>query len=221
MVFAKTARSLVEIGWGNRVEEAKRLHGIDEICFQWQSTGARVDVLRNQVVRDARTIEASHILFLDADMTFPHDLLPRILAHASDPWRIVGGLYVLKGPPYAPVALINERHEQGVWWFDYLDLDGVDDLARVDVIGMGCTLIPMEAFECEEPWFAYRDDSEGEPRVSEDVEFCQRARERGFEIFVDTRIQADHLTVEPRGPAWSAEYQRAKAARLPLVASRV
>jgi len=214
VVYAQAARSLVEIGWGNRVGEAKALHGIAEICFEWQAAGPRVDVLRNQAVRDARHLDATHLLFLDADMTFPNDLLPRFLAHVAAPWQIVGGLYILKTPPFAPVALVHERREaDGLWWFDHVDLTGTETtLCPVDVIGMGCTLIPMEAFDGPEPWFYYRDDPEGEGRVSEDVAFCQDVRARGFTIWLDPTVHCGHLGLEQRDIAWWYEFRRLRAA---------
>ena len=47
VVLTKTAQSLMELGWGNRVDEAKAAHGVDAIHFMWATTSPRADALRD------------------------------------------------------------------------------------------------------------------------------------------------------------------------------
>src|SRR5690242_21964112 len=91
VVFAETVRSLMDIGWGTRVAEAKQAHGFDAIDFTWVSAFPRVDSRRDAAVELARFegVDAqgyqhekySHLRFLDADMTWPSDLLIKMLRH--------------------------------------------------------------------------------------------------------------------------------------------
>ncbi len=53
--------------------------------------GSIIMEARNACVAAAEQIGASHILFIDSDMSFPPDTLDRLLAHHVD---IVGGNYV-------------------------------------------------------------------------------------------------------------------------------
>ena len=76
----KTAQSLMEMGWGNRVETAKDDHGFEEISFAWLTTFPRVDALRDSAVCLAKKEGFSHLLFLDADMIWPTNVISLMLA---------------------------------------------------------------------------------------------------------------------------------------------
>ena len=217
VVFASTVKSLMEIGWGNRVDEAKQAHGFASIDFAWIDAFPRVDALRDaaamlalaegpsgrrQVVKPRHT----HLLFLDADMTWPTDVLTQMLRHHDA--GIVSALYHLKGGDHAPVALRDSFTAEGSTTVQYLhDRDyreGELDLRPEQVVGMGCTLVPTAVFEAigPRPWFAYQDDDEGWPLVSEDVAFCQKAAAAGFAISLDRTVKCGHATVHVVTEGW-------------------
>lgn len=195
VVCTQTARSLMELGFGNRVETAKQAHGFAEIGFAWFSNFPRVDAMRDSALLSACRDGFSHVLFLDADMVWPSDVLVRMLRHHDA--GIVGGLYLLKGPPYSPVALadIVETTKAGVNHYAY-QVEYGTELIDVNILGMGCTLIPLEAVRRmgPRPWFLYEDDGEGWPRVSEDVPFCRRAKACGVPILFDPTVKCGHVT---------------------------
>ena len=199
-VFRKTAQSLMELGWGDRVPYAKEKTGFDSVTFAWYTQSPRVDMLRNHAVTDALRNGQTHLIFLDADMVFPTDVVYRLLQHHEK--GIVGGLYVLKGPPYAPVHLVDRHvNEQGVNRFHRAkqdDFEYGEALIPVDVVGMGCTIIPVETCRQmgERDWFEYQNDEDGWPRVSEDVPFCLKAAETGVDIWMDPTIKCGHITTQ-------------------------
>lgn len=197
VVHTQTARSLMELGWGNRVETAKAAHGFEEISFMWATTFPRVDALRDSAADLCVKEGFSHILFLDADMVWPTDTLTRMLAHHDK--GIVGGLYVMRQPPYAPVALRDGVVPVGSTATQYTHaaeaLTGAE-LVPCDVLGMGCTLIPVDVFTQigPRPWFEYANDDHGWPCVTEDVRFCQKAAAAGVPILLDPTISCGHLS---------------------------
>ncbi len=203
---APTVRSLMEIGWGDRVQRAKDAHGFDEINFGWSYKFPRVDALRDASVELARDEKMTHILFLDADMTWPTDVLMKMLKHHDK--GIVSGLYHLKGGDFAPVAMrdgfVPEGSKVRQYYHDREYLDAPRELRPQEVVGMGCTLIPMAVFEAigSRPWFAYADDDDGWPRVSEDVTFCQRATAAGFGIWLDPTVKCGHVNTFVVTEAW-------------------
>ena len=103
VVFRKTTQSLMEIGWGDRVDKAREANGFEEISFAWFHRSPRIDALRDMVAVAALKDGFSHILYLDADMVWPTDTLKKMLAHHDK--GIVSGFYVQKWPPYYPIAL--------------------------------------------------------------------------------------------------------------------
>ena len=213
VVYTKTTRSLMELGWGNRVETAKAAHGFDVIDLAWFTTFPRVDTLRDSAMTLAQADGYTHVLFLDADMVWPTDVLLRMLAHHDK--GLVGGLYVLRHQPYAPVGFAGSFRTPGskVDQFYHVDLEkGSTDLIPCDVLGMGCTLIPVSVLEAigPRPWFEYANDDEGWPRVTEDVPFCLKAKRAGFDLWLDPSIQCGHLSDDVKDVRHHWRYQQAQ-----------
>lgn len=203
-----TVMSLMELGWGNRVQEAKDAHGFDGIDLAWSQSFPRVDALRDFIVEKAleHDLGYTHVLFLDADMVWPTDVLLKMLKHHDQ--GIVSGLYHLKGGDYAPVALGNGKQEDGAHHTVYehdrdYRMTG-NALRPQQVVGMGCTLIPLEVFKAigPRPWFHYENDGDGWPLVSEDVPFCRKARESGYAIWLDPTVKCGHLTTHTVTEKW-------------------
>lgn len=207
VVYREVAESLIGLGFGNRVEVAKAAHGFAEIAFHWERGFPRVDAMRDACADLAIREGFSHLLFLDADMIFPDDLLMQMLRHHSA--GIVGGLYVLKAPPYSPVAFGDVTMKDGIEHFAYLT-DYGSELQPVTLLGMGCTLIPTDVFQQIglRPWFAYENDADGWPRVSEDVPFCRKARSAGVPVLFDPTIKCGHVTTQIIDERWHKRYQR-------------
>lgn len=198
-VERKAAQSLIEIGWGNRLQVAKDALGIAAIDLAWFTQGPRVDLLRNVALAQALRDGFTHVVFLDADMIFPTDVLHRLLRHVTRE-AVISGFYTQRHYPYAPVALRNGTpHASGRYTvyetdgaYDEVDADG---LRAEEVVGMGCALIPLSLVRAigARPWFHYKDDVDDWPMISEDVPFCERVRAAGFGIFLDPSIQCGHL----------------------------
>ena len=149
--------------------------------------GSLTALARNQIVDIAQQQRASHLMFLDTDMTFPPDTLQRLIAHDKD---IVSGLYFERYAPYRP--MLRQRFEDGYSLVNYPPAG----LVECDALGAGCILIRMEVFQkLAKPCFEYRLSTSGikETFLTEDIVFCERARKAGFKIFCDTSIRCGHL----------------------------
>lgn len=195
-------QSLIALGWGNRVQRAKDAHGIAAIDMAWFTASPRIDDLRNVALQQALADGFSHVLFLDADMLHPDDLFERILRHV-DREAVVSGFYTLKTYPFSPVAFRDGRlHESGrfsTYRYDeaYAEVDA-DGLRDEEIVGMGCTLIPLSIVRAlgPRPWFEYKTDADGWHQVSEDMPFCEKVRAAGFRIALDPSIKCGHLYTE-------------------------
>jgi len=169
-----------------------------------------LDVSRNRLVERALDLGATHVLFLDADMTFPPGMAPKLFDVGAD---ISAALYFKKSPPHQPVAsLFNHPTDEQL--MNPIDLPEATGPVDCDVVGMGATLVRREVFESmDRPWFAYEVyRPTGEMSVTEDVIFCRKARDAGFRIACDTRIICGHIRTETVGPAhwetWKNEFQK-------------
>ena len=215
MVYKTCVKSLLTAFFGNRVETAKQEHGFAEIAFSWLDGSPRVDAMRDAAVimalqegpinKAVYKHRFSHILFLDSDMAFPENVLERMLRHHDK--GIVAGFYTLKGGNYSPVAMKYAPVTVSGPTHYYYDEDYEDtgnELRRENIVGMGCTLIPTEVFDAigPKPWFQYDNTDDGFPLVSEDVAFCRKAEQAGFDIWLDPTVKCGHVTTHVVTEQW-------------------
>jgi hypothetical protein len=138
------------------------------------ASGSGIAELRNTLVaRALKNPDVSHILFADDDQMFPDDTIHQLVKHDLP---IVGANIVRKEAN----PRTNSRSLEGdfpVW--THKKSTGIQE---VDYVGTGIMLIKREVFEkLAEPYFFYDVKS----KVGEDVYFCTRAKEAGYEIFID------------------------------------
>ena len=126
--------------------------GLDDI--QWPVvSGLLVDKARNEAVLNFMSdTKAGWLMFMDADMQWDTNLLPRLLKTAFQDctWAsIVGGYCNLKGDPYLPTMDLGS----GTWEPIEPGL-GPQEVMRT---GGACVLIKRCVFEkMEAPWYGVR-----------------------------------------------------------------
>jgi hypothetical protein len=158
---------------------------IDHIEVIRASSGP-IHEMRNTITKRAMEIECSHLMFIDADMVYPDDAIIRLVQHNLP---ICGALTFKRWPPFSPVMFRGKPGDLEL--FDYTEHE--DGLTEVTATGTGCLLINMSVFdEIPYPWFDFGQTEDGRP-IGEDVNFCYKAAELGYKIYVDTTIRTEHL----------------------------
>lgn len=141
---------------------------------------------RNLIVKRALDEEYTHILFMDADMKFPVGLLGKLLQQDKD---IIGAFYVRKVSGFLPCVFQSDDDGHYTYWTDIVE--------KVDALGTGALLVRTEIFKTIEfPWFEYEpyiNDDGDVKQVSEDVVFCRKAKEAGFDIWIDGHLTCGHV----------------------------
>lgn len=153
---------------------------------------------RNTLCRRALDTGSEWVLFIDDDHVYPPDLLNRLLAHDKP---IVSALYLRRGQPFGPVAFASRDDETQT--YTSIDLTALprEGLLKVHACGAGGLLIRREVLEqIPEPWFQY--GVVGKWNASEDVIFCEKANEAGFDIFVDLATHLGHMAPSAVWPSW-------------------
>lgn len=138
---------------------------------------AIVSESRNQLVCDAFERGADWLLWLDSDMVAPAATIGRLLVHGLP---MVGCQYIRRVPPHTPTGTRLAGAK--------VDARG---MVEMESLGFGCMLVNRKVFEVlPPPWFqiGYRDDG---GVIGEDVFFCRRAREKGFQVFADMRLSLE------------------------------
>lgn len=153
------------------------------------SRGTPIDMARNEIVRSALDAKVDWIFFLDVDVTPPPDIITRLMGHNLP---IVSGLYFTRAPPIEPTVW-REVPPSGKAPIQF----NPGEMVKADFIGMGCCLVHTSVFKnISKPYFEWTLSFENPEDMtkgrSEDFEFCRKAREKGYTIWVDTSLQCKH-----------------------------
>jgi len=100
----------------------------------------------------------------------------------------------------------GEKGERPVYWngYDYDSSTGAyrehqtrDGLQKVDAVGTGCILIARRVFENKQMRikpFERKLNEDGTVNKGNDISFCERAKEQGFEIYCHYDYPCDHFS---------------------------
>lgn len=149
--------------------------------------GTLVYIARNRLACAAINEEFTHVLWLDSDMTFNHDILDDLLFCEKE---MVCGAFVSRRPPYGPCAFTNLKLGQIEKVKEY----GTHPF-RVAGCGFACVLtdvnllrdVQMKYGTCFLPIDGY----------GEDLAFCVRVNEIGREIWCEPTVRPGHIAHVP------------------------
>ena len=172
-----------------------------DFCFV---RGYTIDRARNLCVHEAKKAKATHILFVDNDVTFDYEYLDNLLEHElpvvmgyynhrpSDPedTLVRTNLCKMGQVNYIEQITPEEMYEAGI--------DGYD-LVQVKGGGLGFTLVDMEVFKkLRYPYFLFVTYGDGQS-LSEDLFFCEQCAMAGIDIYADPRCYCGHMFREIKG----------------------
>jgi len=180
-VFSHNLHSLLQYNWQKGIETKVFYNMGTLVCNQ-----------RESLVSAAKSWAATHILWLDSDMSFPFYTAYKLLDHKES---VVAANYVRRQQPYKTVAYTQLYKCDTVLTHTSED-PLVKELIEVEGIGMGCMLTDLRVFESEPaPWFEIKWDPLTKDYLGEDFNFCTKARSKGFRVLVDDILsrQVQHL----------------------------
>lgn len=146
--------------------------------------GYQLPFARNRIVQEALKAESTYVLFIDADMEFPQDMLLKLLEHKVP---MVNALAFRRTKPHYP-CIFSWNEQEGC----YETMVYTKGLLEVDATGMAAHLIHTDVFKAmKQPWYYYRDH-----QFSSDLTFCENARKLGYKILIDTDLKIGHIGEE-------------------------
>ena len=154
--------------------------------------GSLVYNARNNLARQAIKAEADWVLWLDSDMVFSPDFLQRMLAVCQENnIDFLTALCFRRKPPYTPTLFDRlEKIEKGASYTALLSVP--DGRFQVGGCGFAGVLMSTDVLLSVASKFDGRmfDPING---FGEDVAFCWRARQCGYEIWCDSEIEMGHV----------------------------
>ena len=186
LIAIPTARYIEPITFKS-IYDQQRPNGY-ELDFQF-FYGYNVDQVRN-LIADWAVNRYDYLWAVDSDISFPPDTLRRLLEHDRD---IVSAVYRQRLPGQYVVELYDKNSQGGVSNIPWEHLRD-RGLVEVAACGFGCVLIKSDVLRTVGyPQFEYHSAISHEHTISEDVDFCRKARDRGYKIYADTSILCDHF----------------------------
>ena len=150
--------------------------------------GPYIHINRDNIILKALKTDYTHVFFIDTDVCFNSQVLERLLLRDKD---IVGTIYNLKKLPLEPI--IRKKNDKGELVGGKRE-DLPEDLFKAYALGTGCMLIKIDVFRnIKRPWFFHEkwdDENEG---MGEDIWFCTRAHEAGYDIWCDPTVEIGHV----------------------------
>lgn len=159
---------------------------------------------RNLLVRDFLETDCTDLMFIDSDINFEPESIFRLMAWGSDPKKgIVAGVPRTRKSEKVYIAKLDQD-EEGV------TMNGMG-LVRGLRVATAFMLVQRKVFEDlieKNPEWAYTDHITKtdlhavfdfkvtkEGYMGEDFLFCDRARELGYEVWIDPTIKLGHMGV--------------------------
>jgi len=153
-----------------------------DVIFQ---EGAVLHQNRITIVKTAISYNCTHLLFLDSDMYFDKNTVIKLLERKKD---IVGVNCNLRKFPLTSTVIMSEEKRAK------LREEHPDGFTTCDSLGTGFLLINLDVFKkISEPWFFWESNDKGELVMGEDFWFCKKAKESGYEIWVDFSVLVKHI----------------------------
>lgn len=164
------------------------LNKVEECIIAFQM-GSLIYNSRNHLATMAVQLECDYVLWLDSDMVFPSDVLQKLFVD-REKGDIITGVYYRRVEPYKPVVFSKlEIKDQECEWANQDDIP--EDLFEVEGCGFGCVLTPTNVLVDVMNKFGNMFAPIG--GVGEDLSFCWRARQCGYNIMADPGVQLGHV----------------------------
>lgn len=203
---------LVDNSEGNEFfKELKREPGIEAIRLKLDGISSLNKIVRsrNKILTHAAMNSYDYVLMMDVDVIPPVDIIERLLGHDKE---IISGIYynvfmVDRKKKICPVAwkgFSSEEYEEIKSKLSSEHIKSREDLRRhltpeeangeelqeVIIPSCGCMLLSREAFG--KLRYGVLDVPDGFS-TTDDIYFSRKAREAGFKLYCDPRLQCEHL----------------------------
>lgn len=163
-----------------------------------------IHTARNGFVYDAVDLKADYLMFVDADMSFTAQGFNALIEHGLKmDTDLIGGLYVSRYNEKINIIKKIKSNDKGEKFLeDIKEIPTFEKPFEVDGIGTGFLLINMRVFtKLEPPFFYYPNPKDFGLRevpfpkneLGDDISFCMKVRQAGFQIFCDPTFELGHV----------------------------
>jgi FkbM family methyltransferase len=150
--------------------------------------GYQIDQIRNLIAEWAKSYD--YLFAVDSDIIVPPNTLKNFLYSGKD---IISGLYIQRIENTHKLEIYKDTPNGGCVSIQYEELKD-RGIVEVAACGFGCVMIDSKVMrKLPYPHFEYHSAISHANTLSEDIDFCIKARKAGFKIWADTSIICDHI----------------------------
>lgn len=164
-----------------------------EVAFQG---GTLVYIARDKLSKKAISGDYTHVLWLDSDMVFTEDLFDDLKDSGKN---FVTGIAHSRREPYSS-CIFSEIYPCFRKWKGAYP----DKTFKIAACGFACVLISTNIIK--EVWDEHGTAFFPERMLGEDVAFCKRASELGYEIWAEPSVKMGHIGQTVIYPENESEY---------------
>lgn len=160
-----------------------------ELDFQY-FYGYRIDQIRNLIVHHTIMLNYDYLFSVDYDIKLPKYALTKMLNEDKD---IISGVYIQRKHE-AKIPEIYRTNEKG--GVSHVNINDVQNngVIEIDGCGFGCALIKTHVLkDIGYPQFKYHDTLDFQYTLSEDLDFCLKAKQKGFKLYADCSVKCEHI----------------------------
>ncbi len=161
---------------------SQRIPGLEALAIMnWRTTV--LPDSRNTLSQKALDDDYTHMLWIDSDMKFPHDMLSRLLEHRV---AFVGINASMRRPPYRTTALVADKEP-------LVTNRNSTGLEKVHRTGMGVVLHTVDILRKirKPPFFSFGYVKYKNVHRGEDYYFCEKVKKAGFQLYVDQDVSKE------------------------------
>ena len=152
---------------------------------------------RNRLARAALETDADRVLWMDSDTVIPPDMMERLSADLDEGRDYVSALMFRRNIPTNPILYSKVEYEtkDGQTSLDVAMVRDWPDDRLFEVGGTGFGVVMMTAELLRRVSEAAVLPFSPLPGLGEDIAFCWRARQLGYTLWCDPRVQPGHIGV--------------------------
>ena len=163
--------------------------------------GVRTDRNRNTIL--SRFKGVSYILWLDADMIYPKDIIDTYMEADFD---VIGGLYFSREVPYKPVGYTDSGNKVVPYTPILPHLVKHNKIYEVAGLGFGGMMVNVNTYKelGDDKWMNYgkyfhippplRKGVEKEDALTHDLEFCKKVKAKGLSVKLHGSVRPLHIS---------------------------
>jgi hypothetical protein len=171
-----------------------------ELFIRYQG-GVRTDRNRNSILQEFIEHKMDYVLWLDADMVYPSDIIERYfdLEKLHGEMSVIGCLYFKRSDDHRPIGYVDSGKESTPYRPLMPQLIRKGKIYEVTGLGYGGMMVPMKVYDAlrDDKWTHYgknfHNPAASVGNLTHDLEFCKTVKDHGFKLFLHGSVRPGHI----------------------------